>query len=90
MLLNRSVHDEIIRCRLQKAIGLLSESDLAIAQIAEDTGFKYQQYMSEVFKKYLGESPATLRNRAKVKKRGHGQYARQNLCRKPPISEFVT
>lgn len=66
MLLNRSVHDEIIRCRLQKAIGLLSESDLAIAQIAEYTGFKYQQYMNEVFKKYLGESPAMLRLRTKL------------------------
>ncbi len=61
-LLGQSVHDEILHCRLHRAIKLLSGTDLPIDQIAEEAGFKHQQYMGEVFRKKLGETPAQLRN----------------------------
>jgi LacI family transcriptional regulator len=60
-LLGRSVHDEIVRVRLARARELLQGTDLPLAEIAERTGFKHQEYMGAVFKQRLQQTPAAIR-----------------------------
>jgi LacI family transcriptional regulator len=57
----RTLHDEMLRVRLARAKELLSETDLAIATIAERLGFKHQEYMGAVFRQKLGTTPAQYR-----------------------------
>lgn len=59
--IGRSPKAEILRLRLDRVQGLLAETDLSIAAIAEKTGFFYPQYLSEVFKKKLGITPGEFR-----------------------------
>ena len=61
--LKRSVHQEILNARLKRAQELLAETDLALAEIAERTGFKHQEYLGAVFKARLGSTPAQFRRR---------------------------
>lgn len=63
--LNRSVHGAIVRARLQRAQELLAGSDLTLADIAERTGFKHQEYLGAVFKTHLGKTPARFRREAR-------------------------
>ena len=65
-LLGQSIHDQILHYRVKRAVELLSETNLSIAEIAEETGFNYQQYMGEVFRQELGETPAQLRRRIRA------------------------
>jgi len=62
--LERTVHDEIIRVRLERAKELLSETDLPLAQIAVKAGFRHQEYMGAVFKARLGVTPGRFRRAA--------------------------
>ena len=62
-LLDRSIHDEIIRVRLSRARQLLQETDLPLIEIAERAGFRHQEYMGAVFRLRLGITPGTLRMR---------------------------
>jgi LacI family transcriptional regulator len=59
--LGRSVHDEIIKVRIDHAQFLLEESDMTIAMVAEKAGFNHQEYMGAVFKKTLGLTPLQYR-----------------------------
>jgi LacI family transcriptional regulator len=68
-LLGRSVHDEIIRVRLARARELLQETDLPLLEIAERSGFRYQEYMGAVFRQRLGVTPGALRQRRKRHRR---------------------
>ena len=65
-LLGRSIHDEIVRVRLARARELLQGTDLPIAEIAERTGFKHQEYMGAVFRRRLQQTPAAIRGKASV------------------------
>jgi LacI family transcriptional regulator len=65
-LLGRSIHDEIVRVRLARARELLQGTDLPIAEIAERTGFKHQEYMGAVFRQRLQQTPAAIRGKASV------------------------
>jgi signal transduction histidine kinase/DNA-binding response OmpR family regulator len=56
-LLDFSVNDLIINMRLEKACSLLAESELSIAEIADQTGFASQSYFSTVFKTKYAVSP---------------------------------
>jgi LacI family transcriptional regulator len=60
-VLRRTVHAEILNTRLKRARELLQETDLSLAEIAERTGFKHQEYMGAVFKAQLGTTPGRLR-----------------------------
>jgi LacI family transcriptional regulator len=60
-VLGRSIHDEIIKTRLNEALFLLRESDLSLAEIAERTGFKSQTRMGTVMKMKLQETPRQYR-----------------------------
>ena len=59
--LGRSLHDEIVRVRLDHAKFLLEESDLPILVVAERSGFKHQEYLGAVFKKHAGMTPSQYR-----------------------------
>jgi LacI family transcriptional regulator len=62
--MGRSVHQEILRIRIQRAQALLVETEIPLAEIAERTGFRHQEYMGSVFKSRLGKTPGTIRREA--------------------------
>ena len=59
----RSVHDEILRVRLDRAIELLNETDLPLATVAERAGFRHREYFGAVFKAKVGMTPNQYRQR---------------------------
>jgi LacI family transcriptional regulator len=63
-LLGRSIHDEIVRVRLVRARELLQQTDLPLGEIAERTGFRYQEYMGAVFRRRLRQTPGSIRKLA--------------------------
>jgi LacI family transcriptional regulator len=63
-VLGCSVHDEIVRVRISRAKELLAKSDLPIHLIAERAGFRHQEYMGVVFKRYGELTPASFRRHA--------------------------
>jgi len=62
--LSRSVHDEILRVRIQRATELLAETQLPLARVAELSGFGHQEYLGAVFKAHLGQPPRQYRTEA--------------------------
>jgi LacI family transcriptional regulator len=60
--LKRSVHQEILAVRIQRARELLIKSNLPLAIVAERAGFRHQEYMGAVFKAHLGTTPAKVRH----------------------------
>lgn len=63
--LKRSVHDEIVATRLKRARELIAETDLPLADIAEKSGFKHQEYLGAVFKAHFRLTPAQFRREVK-------------------------
>ncbi len=61
--LGRSVHDEILRFKIDAATTVLSNGPDKIADIAVNCGFTSVQYMHEVFKRELGCTPRQYRDR---------------------------
>ncbi|QNK59632.1 helix-turn-helix domain-containing protein [Paenibacillus sp. PAMC21692] len=59
--------DYVTRIRLEKAQGLLVETDLNMGQVAEAIGYTSVQQMFRVFKKKLGMTPGEYRESAKTK-----------------------
>jgi LacI family transcriptional regulator len=59
--LKRSVHDEILRHKLQRCFQLLGQTDMGIADVALASGFRSVQYLNTVFKRELGATPACWR-----------------------------
>jgi LacI family transcriptional regulator len=59
--LKRSVHDEILRHKLDRCFELLGGTDMGIADVARATGFRSVQYLNTVFKRELGATPAMWR-----------------------------
>jgi LacI family transcriptional regulator len=59
--IGRSIHDEIINARLNRARQLLAETELPLAEVAVRTGFKHQEYLGAVFKAHIGKTPAQYR-----------------------------
>ncbi len=47
--------------RIQRAKALLAETSLSLEEVAERAGFKYVQYMSEVFRQRMGIRPGKFR-----------------------------
>jgi LacI family transcriptional regulator len=60
----RSIQEEIIQVRLDAARKLLAETDLSLVDIAEQSGFKHQEYMGAVFRSRLGKTPTQYRQAA--------------------------
>lgn len=64
---NSSVHDEILRFKLDAATTLLSNFDASIADVALRCGFTSVQYMHAVFKRELGCTPRAWQDRAQAR-----------------------
>ncbi len=56
-----SLHQYLLRIRIQNALYLLQNSDLPISEIAQQVGFKNISYFSQYFKKCTGYSPSAFR-----------------------------
>lgn len=62
-LLGRTIHEEIERVRLARVQELLLKPGCTIKQISREAGFSSVQYMTRVFSKAVGETPAAYRER---------------------------
>jgi transcriptional regulator GlxA family with amidase domain len=65
----RSIHDDILHVRLGEARRLITTTDLSVKQIAPRSGFHSVSYMTTLFRRHFGVTPAALRTLA----RGHGE-----------------
>ena len=74
--LGRSMHDEIIRVRMAKVKELLQTTNLAVAAIAQATGFTRPQHLFRIFKAQTGMSPRRFRELAQ-----HTQHRKINRRR---------
>ena len=54
-------HEFLVRRRLERAQGLMLQSDAPLAQIALECGFADQAHLSRLFLRFTGERPATWR-----------------------------
>jgi len=68
----QSVHDAIMRRRLDVACRLLAETDLSLLAVAHQSGLAHQQYLGRLFRLKLGVTPADYRSKARrVRPAGH-------------------
>ncbi len=65
--LGRSIHDELLRQRLQTAQRLLLDSSLPMFDVAERSGFKHVEYMNSVFRSHCRLTPAGYRRQSQPK-----------------------
>jgi len=66
----------IIRCRLRRAMKLLAQEQLALADIALEVGCSCQSHLTTLFRKHLGTTPGAFRDSARE--------------RRPPAPQFTT
>ena len=59
--LGRSVHDEIMRVKLNRARQMIRGTDLPLRTIAERSGFKHAEYLCTVFKRETGMTVTAYR-----------------------------
>ena len=61
--LHRTPKEEIVRVQMEQAKMLLSGSDMAVALIAKESGFKSLAYFSRAFRQQIGSTPRAYRKR---------------------------
>lgn len=64
------VNDYINKLRMEKALFLISTTDMTITEVAEILGFSTLRYFSTTFKQYTGKTPSSYKEelkRAKIK-----------------------
>jgi LacI family transcriptional regulator len=59
--IGRTPHQEIIRVQLERVKQLLTQTELAIEEIADRSGFAHVEYLSVAFKRELGMPPSKYR-----------------------------
>ncbi len=59
----RTVHQEIIHRRIQRALQLVQTTDRKLLDISESSGFSSAEFMSRTFRKSLGQPPSYFRKR---------------------------
>ncbi len=63
--MGETVRECLIRLRLRRARLLIETSDLTLADIAQRSGFRHQEYLGDVFRKRFGVTPGQLRKRGR-------------------------
>jgi len=58
-MMGRTINDHILASRLDRAVMLLTETDLSLKQISLKAGFGSTSYMGAVFKRVLGRTPGS-------------------------------
>ena len=69
-VVGRSVNNEIVRLRLNRAVELLSGTELTLKAIAHKAGFGTTTYMGVVFRQRLGRTPGSYRHSAAGRRGG--------------------
>jgi LacI family transcriptional regulator len=59
--IGRTLHDEILRVRLERMKQLLTETEMPLARIAELAGFHHTEYATVFFRRETGEPPSRYR-----------------------------
>lgn len=67
-------HQYVIRCRLRRAMTLLTRESLSVADIALEVGCSCQSHLTTLFRKHLGTTPGAVRAAARQNGRG-SQFA---------------
>jgi LacI family transcriptional regulator len=60
-MIGRTINDEIVRVRVNRAVELLSATELELKVIAQKAGFGSPSYMGAVFREKLGRTPGSYR-----------------------------
>jgi LacI family transcriptional regulator len=63
--LNRTVHGSIAEARLELAKRLLVETDLALTDVADRSGFSHAEYLSVAFRQATGSPPGAFRRQSR-------------------------
>ena len=64
-LTDMGANDYINKFRMEKAITLITHTDMSFTEIAEKIGFTTSRYFSTAFKQYTGETPTQYKERQK-------------------------
>jgi len=67
-VLGYTIRTAIRRTQLERARQLVFDSDMPLKQVAAETGFKSVQHMTTVFRVGLGQTPASYRRAASMKR----------------------
>ena len=59
--IGHTVHDAIVRARMERLADLLIRTDWTLAHSAERLAFPHSEYMSVAFKRFAGVSPGSYR-----------------------------
>lgn len=65
-ILGRTIHQEILRTRIEKAKQLLLETDWAMPEVSVHCGFHYASHFSALFKRLTGLTPQEYRRRLRT------------------------
>ena len=65
-LLGRTVHEEILHTRLAEVRRLLTQTDWPLVKVAQQAGFRHQEYMGVVFKRLTGKTPGQYRKETRL------------------------
>lgn len=65
------VNDYINKLRMEKALSLISTTDMTITEIAENLGFSTLRYFSTSFKQYTGKTPSAYKEELKNVRNKH-------------------
>jgi LacI family transcriptional regulator len=60
-VVGRSLHDEILRIRLETSQRLLATTEMPLKEVAMRSGFRRADYLSSVYREKLGMSPSEYR-----------------------------
>lgn len=55
-------HQYVTKCRIKKAIQLLTRQELSILEISQQIGFQSQSHFTTLFRRFIGVTPTTYRN----------------------------
>lgn len=72
-----SFHQYVIQRRVEVARGLLLDTQLSLAFIAEETGFSSTSHFVDVFRALTGVTPARFRERSARKPMMEGEISRE-------------
>jgi len=56
-----TIREYLVQQRLNRARDLILHSELSLAEIAERSGFRHQEYLGAQFKARFGRTPGSLR-----------------------------
>jgi len=63
--MGHSIREYILLRRVERARLLIETTDISLAEVAERSGFKHQEYLGQIVKKLTGETPGQLRKGAR-------------------------